>query len=327
MRGTISSEVPAAEQNECLAFLSQAEDFYRAATAGVSANPLLLYYAFMNLAKALVRVRGFRGSLDRAMHGIKEETALDGTELTDSTVTARDSGEAMNVFPELIERVGYARPANNDTYPVTELLGQVVVGHRIWRECAVANHERFIDLKHIDFVYNKARREIWLRLYVARGDLRRYGFSQTGVLNEGGLAAAFGVVHHAERERDDLVCLEQSQPLRYTGRPSDVVADLIDVVRPQLWRIVSTLPGSAYRRYYIHLTRPEQLRLPQIASLWALFFYFGSVVRYRPHLFDKLLQDSYGAFIEEFISSMPQQMLYLMASELCQREIARPAIV
>ena len=46
-------------RSETLAFLEQAEDFYRAATANVSANPLLLYYAFMNLGKALIRVRGY----------------------------------------------------------------------------------------------------------------------------------------------------------------------------------------------------------------------------------------------------------------------------
>jgi hypothetical protein len=327
IRGTISADVPAVQQVECLAFVSQAEDFYRAATAGVSANPLLLYYSFMNLAKALVRVRGFQGSLDQAMHGMKEETTVGGTEMTDSKVMAKDSATTMNVFPEFIERLGYPRPHNNDTYPVMELLGQVVVGHRIWRECALGNHERFIDLKHIDFMYDKGNKEIWLRLYVAKGDLARYGVSQTGVLTKGGLAALFHVVSHAEPDRKDLVCFEQLQPLKYTGRASDVVADLIDVVRPNLWRIVSAVPGTAYRRYYIHLSDPTQLRLPQMASLWALFFYFGSVVRYRPHLFDKLLEDSYGAFVEEFISSMPQQMLYLMASELCQREIARPAIV
>ncbi|HEX8207576.1 MAG TPA: YaaC family protein [Solirubrobacteraceae bacterium] len=98
-------------------------------------------------------------------------------------------------------------------------------------------------------------------------------------------------------------------------------------MRPNLWRVVSAVPGSTYRRYYLCLTPPAEVRLPQLASLWALFFYFGSVVRYRPHLFGTLLQAEYGAFVSEFISSQPEQMVYLLASELCQREIARPAIV
>src|SRR5436190_7497375 len=59
MRGSVNSELSATARPEALAFLKQAEDFFRAATSGVSTNPLLLYYAFLNLAKALIRVRGY----------------------------------------------------------------------------------------------------------------------------------------------------------------------------------------------------------------------------------------------------------------------------
>ena len=91
---------------------------------------------------------------------------------------------------------------------------------------------------------------------------------------------------------------------------------------------MSAIPGSSYRRYYVHLTpAPEAHRISQLESLWLLSYYLGSVVRYRPHLFDQLLAREYGAFLVEFITSQPEQLLYLLASEMCQREIARPAIV
>lgn len=327
MRGAVGSELPAVSQPEALAFLRQAEDFYRAASAGLSTNPLLLYYAFLNLGKALVRVRGYRGSLDQAMHGLTERTAPGGTELHDSEVIVKDGGLATNIYPELIERLGYQRPSNNDFYPVAELIPQVVVGHRIWRESAAAHRERFIDLKGIQFVDNRAERRLWLRLFVSRGDLSRYSISRRQLLTEGRLAGMFREVDPAAvAPGAELVCLEQQVPVSYTGRPTDVVADLVAAVRPQLWRIVSAVPSGAYRRYYIHMTPAGQARLPQLASLWALFFYLGSVVRYRPHLFDELLRGPNGAFISEFISGQADQMLYLLASEFCQREIARPAI-
>jgi YaaC-like Protein len=327
VRGAVSIELPVASQPEALAFLRQAEDFYRAASAGLSTNPLLLYYAFLNLGKALIRVRGYAGSLDQAMHGLKENTAPGGTELEDSNVIAKDGGSATNVYPELIQRLGYGRPRNNDSYPVAELLPQVVVGHRIWRETATAHRERFIDLKHIQFIDNREERRLWLRMFLSRGDLSRYSVTRSRLLAEGHLAGMFREVDATPiAPSDDLVCLEQQTPLSYTGRPTDVVADLVASVRPQLWRIISAIPGAAYRRYYLHMTPPGQLRLPQLASLWALFYYLGSVVRYRPHLFDELLRSPNGAFISEFISAQADQMLYLLASEFCQREIARPAI-
>lgn len=328
IRGTINNELTAGDQVEALAFVEQAEDFYRAASAGLSTNPLLLYYAFLNLGKALIRVRGHTGSLDRAMHGLKEETSAGGTELKDSTVVAKGGGSGVNVFPELVSRLGFHRPPSNARYPVTDLLPQVVVGHRIWREASAANKERFIDLKHLDFVHDKTNRAVWLRLFVSKGDLSRYEIPRARLLREGGIERDFQEVKTESTGRDPaLACFEQRAPVTYTGRPNDVVADVVARIRPNLWRIVSALPGGAYRRYYLHVSPPGTARLPQLASLWALFFYFGSVVRYRPHLFDELLRAADGAFIAEFISSQPEQMLYMLASELCQREIARPAIV
>ena len=34
----------------------------------------------------------------------------------------------------------------------------------------------------------------------------------------------------------------------------------------------------------------------------------------------------FGAFIQEFVAAQPEQLLYLFASEICQREVAEPAI-
>ena len=74
MRGEVTKRLKDTEVTEALAFLQQAEDFYRAASSGVSTNPVLTYYAFVNLAKALIRVCGYGGSFDRAMHGLTEAT-------------------------------------------------------------------------------------------------------------------------------------------------------------------------------------------------------------------------------------------------------------
>jgi hypothetical protein len=331
MRGSINSGVAQpAEHSEAVAFLQQAEDFYRAATAGVSTNPLLLYYAFLNLAKALIRVRGFTGSLDQAKHGLSDVTAPNGAELRDSDVVVKDrSSTGINVYPELIERLGFPRPAHNIAWPLVELLPQVVVGHRAWREAAAGHTERFFDLKEIEIACDRGAKQVWLRLYLSRGDLRRYHVTHAQLLSEGHLGPAFGEVGIDGTGREgSLICLEQVIPLTYSGRPTDVVPDLVSLARPLLWRIVSAVPGSSYRRYYVHLTPPgATVRASQLEALWMVLYYLGSVVRYRPHLFDGILAGSYGAFVVEFVTAQSDQLLYLLASEMCQREIARPAIV
>ncbi|MFZ2052412.1 MAG: YaaC family protein [Solirubrobacteraceae bacterium] len=67
-------------------------------------------------------------------------------------------------------------------------------------------------------------------------------------------------------------------------------------------------------------------RASQIEAMWALIFYLGSVVRYRPHRFE-ITNGHYGPFADEFIAVQAEQLLYLLASEICRRAISRPAII
>jgi YaaC-like Protein len=55
MRGAVNRQCKGDSLIEAVAFLEQARDFFTAARSeGVSSNPLILYYAFLNLAKALI---------------------------------------------------------------------------------------------------------------------------------------------------------------------------------------------------------------------------------------------------------------------------------
>lgn len=98
-------------------------------------------------------------------------------------------------------------------------------------------------------------------------------------------------------------------------------------VRHHLWRTVLSTPP--YRKYYLYpAPTPEQAQvLPQILSICGITFYLGSIVRYRPHHFDKILEGMYGPFIEAFLNDQPRQFIYLMASEFAEKEVTRAAIV
>ncbi|WP_423837085.1 YaaC family protein [Tamilnaduibacter salinus] len=84
-----------------------------------------------------------------------------------------------------------------------------------------------------------------------------------------------------------------------------------------------------YRKNYVYLSPDiEQAhRLPQILSIYAFVYYLGSVTRYRPYFFDDLLNRPDAAHIEELISNVPQQFLFLIASEFAGREVAHAPIV
>lgn len=323
MQGAIDSRLPKTRRAEPTAFLEQAQDFYVAARDKISANPLLYYYAFLNVGKALLRVRQVKDSLDHAHHGLGEVPVGKGGGVTLDTamLKVRDGNDKVYVFPAVLAALKYLPPRKEAKIPVRELLPQIVVGHRQWRD-AKDEDERFIRTE-VELRHDSTKKLVWACLYVRFGDLSRYGLTSAQVLSEAGLGPAFREVHSLRTEN---YCFELCHPEKYRREPVEVLRRLADLVRSHLWEIVSAIPGSAYRRYYVYLAPPRTEPLPQIGSLWATLFYLGSVVRYRPHSFDEIIAGPYGPFITEFISAQPEQMLYMLASEMCEREVAQPAI-
>jgi hypothetical protein len=327
IEGAVVDQVSAADRDESLAFVAQARAFFEAAGARTPASPLLTYYAFLNLGKAIIRCRGFNGSLDRAKHGLSDGQTVPASDLSSGTVTIHDDAGKVNVFAELIERLGYPRPAAV-TIPVTELAPQVVVGHRLWRE-ASNRSERFVTIERLEFVDGAQTKDVWLRLWLRRNDLSRYNITRTRLIREGGLSGRFVEVDATSLTQDSgLICLEQTTSVSYTGRATDVVKDVVEPCRPWLWRTITAGPHDGYRGYYLHLTPPmETNRQSQIASMWMLIFFFGSVVRYRPHAFATMARGRFGAWINDFVAAQPEQLLFMLASEVRRREVTRPAIV
>jgi hypothetical protein len=322
--GAVREKVAKVHRPEALAFLQQAQDFYVTARERLAANPLLYYYAFLNLAKALLRVRRFKGSLDRAHHGLHEPPAVGaGGVIETAKLRVRARNDRACIFPELLKHLGTNPPADNAPLSIRDLLPQVVVGHRQWRN-ASGGDERFIGIKELHFMQDATNKIVWVRFYVASGDLHRFGVTLERFVLEATPTRAF---HAAFSDKPGWYCFESTATSPYQDDPCEGLPGIVKMLRPDLWRIVSSIPGVGYSRYYAQLMpAPGADRLPQIASLWAVLFYFGSIVRYRPDRFDALRVGPFGPFVNEFVSAQPEQLLYLLASEICEREIAKPAI-
>ncbi len=325
MSGRITDRLGGAERDEALAFLDQAQRFYAAAGAEDLANPLLYYYSFLNLAKPLIRALGFGGSLEVAVHGLSNKRIGEGSSPKDFEVKVQHlHGEQVNVFVELSDKLGFGRPAPGTSYNIEELMVEMVVGHRLWRE-ATQGRERFVPIADVEILQDATASEMWIRLLVEREDVDRFGIGHTQTLREGRLIDDFRLVKE-EGVPAECFGMEQLSAINYGHRPSDKLPDLVAPLREPLWRIVTSDPERSYRKYYLHLTPPEVPRLPQLLALWALLFHYGSMVRYQPHVFAAMTRERHGAFIREFVAAQPEQMLYLFASEMCEREVAKPAI-
>lgn len=322
---------------EALAYVDQSHGFYdavEAAHVGAS-NPLLMYYCFMNLAKAYVLASGSRTSLVRAGHGLSEKlrSPASGTvakELVDAYLKAHPSpasGGRLQVFHEFLKSMNSVGLTAQIELDLPKLIPQILVGHRLWADATVS-YERFVSLARIDIVENKSDKTIWLRFLLYKDDLSRLGVTIKRLRVESGIGSKCSQVEWNEDiARRELLCLEQRDPVEYTARPSDEIKSLISPFREHLWTVVTSIPP--YRKYYFYLAPPaerDQL-LPQLISIYAVIYYLGSITRYRPQDFSRVLSGDFGGVANEILSSQLNQFLYLMASEFARRDVVKPAIV
>lgn len=329
---SIDAQCPKSRSAEARACVEQARDFYEAATSGevMAARPLVLYYSFMNLAKAFCLTRGTRATFDQAQHGLRERLNPGGQELVGAFLKADPSlasGGIQN-FSEFKQALSGTGLTTTTNFQLQVLLPQVVPGHRIWAS-AQKTSERFVAIHEIRFKHYPTTRTVWLDFYFVADDLSRLGITQQRLLKETGLTGCFrGVVCSEQFDGRHLLRFEQVTTIEYpNGYPADSLASVIAPINPLIWTTVATT--SPYRRYYVYMapTAEHPFVLPQILSIYAIMFYLGSITRYRPHHYDRIVGGKFGSWVQEFVSGQPLQFLYMMASEFMRQDVTKPAIL
>lgn len=333
MKRAIADQIPDENsKNEALSYIDQASDFYNSALQSQidAAKPVQLYYSYLNIAKAFILCRSIHRSLPTIRHGINEAVNPGGVEFTDAYAQfwiSPDSQGRLQVFDEFLRALHCPRIPNGFQIPIKHLIPQIMPGHRLWASAANET-ERFISLQRVQFTENVKSKRVWVRLYLFRDDVSRLGHSQNYVLQQTGIGQGFRKVKCSEKvDGRELICFEQSVSTLHNRHGVDVAMSLVFAVKSRLWATVGSSPP--YRRYYLYICPPavQNFLLPQLASIYALTFYLGSVTRYRPTVFRSLLEDAYGPRIAEFVSGQPAQYIYLMASEFAKRDVTRPSIV
>ena len=330
IRDQLTKRVSATTKPEALAFIDQAEDYFRAAsqTSTAATKPVLYYYSFLNLAKAFVLHRKVLPTIPKAKHGLSETLPDGGAELIDAYMDAYVNGANVNIFDAFHEALTGKHFTNSSKrIDVVNLLPQILQGHRIW--CGIEGEtERFISIENIRLLHDASKNSLWSALYFDAADLGRLCVSRRKMLEQSGLNPLFREVEHRnKRNAPKVLKFEQKTPVKYTGRPSDRIQKVVDLVRPSLWTNILSVPP--YRKYYVYLcpTSSTSQLLPQLLSIYSLFYYLGSLTRYRPHKFYEVLSGDYSAQINEILLNIPSQFLYLIASEFAEQEVAHAAII
>lgn len=314
-------------------FVRQAREYFSAAERATSIEtpPLLYYYSFLNLAKAIAMGRGRSGLVGKVSHGIAH-VGGPGTGHTPSTARLQigASDPAVGGTKSAIDELHWAleeRAVDTGHYAVSEIIPQSVIAHRMWRESfEQPRKERFIPVDDVRFLHDSSANQIWLSAFISRATLRARGLGITELMTQSKLDATFRAVSVQDATiSSGYHVLEQCSPTPYSGRAADVVVEAVQGIRPALWQTVTVNPP--YRRYYVYLSPTSERRMPQWLSIYATLFWLGSLTRYQPvELFD-VLNGKYGPFFREFLETQPKQLLYMLASDAKKQTVTKAAIV
>lgn len=330
IRQSIEDKLTGVSRDQAIAFVAQAENFYQTSQTStlLSAKPLLIYYFMLNLAKAFVLHKGLKATYAKAQHGIEENIHPNGQEFVNSFLKVyRSKPSGVNVFDDFQEALfGKKVPSSGQVFDLQNLLPQLLQGHRVWCEAADSD-ERFVEITRVQYMHDEGSKRIWLTLGIYADDLSRFGITRKRMLQESGLSATFKEVQGTLVNGRKLLTFEQINPLRYTGRASDKIQELVGILKKHIWLTAIKIPP--YRKNYLYLCpmAEQQSLMEQMLSVYACFYYFGSVTRYRPHLFESITEGKFGGHIQEIITNLPQQFLYVLASEFAGREIAHAPLV
>lgn len=318
LRHLATTTLPHGKEKRALAYLDQARDFFEAAgTPRLGSKPLLYYYAFLNLAKVALVIRGV--SLpQKIQHGISDPRANSKQQIRFSGQSVQWGGRAQDhsqLFPELLAVLhGQAIPAGLRS--IKSLLRQIPTIHRTF--CLVTEERNgFLPLHDVSLRHSGG--QIWARISIRRSDAE-----MDNNLDRVSRRQAFRRLLTRVRSDTDNEVWFETQAVKGAKRGIDNgIRELSKQLAPL--GLSTILTGQGYRLYLTDIA-PSQ-RLPQLAAVYAVMFYLGSITRYRPHDFERIVHGGESWIVGEFFSTQPNQVLHILCSILAGRAVHRPYAV
>ena len=293
------------EKEFLLTLLEQAKYFYIAADqAPIKSKPLLYYYSFLNLAKIIINFETFHGKTGEYNHGI--ETKVNATTTISSaiaTIKALSGSTKISVANEFAKAMG----DNFAAYPVhlniKTMLNSCIGIHRSFSE-TYNTTEYYYRLSEIAMY--KHGRKLFSRAKIKNCD--------DGVMAQ--LTAAGYNVKKIESDNQTSYFWQEYIDMARNSINRESIYNLSNKLILQ--GIGSYTNGDEYRMY---ITTNSSQKLSSASIIYNLMFFFGSITRYPPFLFDDILTEKERWLISEFLKTQPSQFLYLVTSRVIGQEV------
>jgi len=296
--------------------IEQSRYFYEAAeTAPIKSQPLLYYYSFLNLVKVVINVNSLTiyGSTTIYNHGVDAIGAAPKARLKDLKVRIKklvpsrpNPNQPISVDFHFMSQMGDVFPCMPYEISIDELLKACIGLHRTYCETnnCKENYYRVDDLelfKHGHFFI--AQYKIAHCNDRIMSNLSRVGyniFKKTDTNN---------IDHYYWKEK---VYMLSNSPTKL-----DYYKLAVELKKKGLWYFTD---GNKYKKY----VSTEPIHISTESIIYNLMFFFGSITRYHPYLFDEMLTEQQMWLVSEFLKTQPKQFLYIVTSKTIESAVMKP---
>ena len=310
------------EKEFLLTLIEQARYFYEAAeNAPIKSQPLLYYYSFLNLVKVVINVNALStyGTNFTYYHGVESCGIKKKDKLQDLYVEIKCLLLPAGVTP----RPGKL-PDLSVAYTFMTQMGDAVPCPPPYKLNIVNMLKACVGI-HRTYSETNNEREIYIRLgnpqlFREGKTLRcKYEIKECDSVIASQLAAVgYNIVK--ETDTDGITCyywIEEIIMMAYKETKLDYYMLAKKLRDKGVWYYTD---GSCYRTFIS--TSPLHISTESI--IYNLMFFFGSITRYHPYMFDKLLTEQQMWLISEFLKTQPKQFLYAVTSRTIESAVLKP---
>lgn len=295
-----------------LSLLDQAQYFYHTAEkAPIRSQPLLYYYSFLNFVKIVINFNHYFGNSIEYNHGVDSKGIVPGANLNSMKVAIKGMKGAIKT----ISVDHHFMTLMGDTVPtppqyeigIKDLLKSCIGIHRTYCETnnVLEDYLRIDNMR----LWRDARRLIFKALVPKCNDSKKDQLNNSG----------YHIIKEVQEDgaTECFFWTESITMNTYSPARRDYY-QLAEIIRKKgVWYYTD---GSEYRTYISSNT----CRICSESIIYNLMFFFGSITRYYPFLFDSLLSEKELWIISEFLNTQPKQFLHLVTSKVIGGTILKP---
>jgi hypothetical protein len=297
-------------------YITQAYEFYEAAkVADANTAPLIYYYSFLNLAKALceIRIPDFHKSRYSYHHGL---TWKPNTDYLVDLPTDYIRITTRGVFHILIEAIRGIPIQLRNPLPL-KIIDLFDLCPEISTEFdKVLGRKRNYIILHNPCIYiDTSLRHTWIRIDVLKSELRRLRISKMQFASL--LLPSMDYIFVEVKGADNDHYTFQSEPAIECDIAGNALGfNYIDPIISSMNLFIYMDRGEIY--YILPVQHRMSMPLTQIGVLYLILFWLSSLVRYDPHSVLELQKSRSWILIDGF---MNQSIIWLL--ELFEMQLYR----